>query len=324
MDKRLAGIQAVQTLSRLDRTRPLKKDTFVLGFVNDREEIREAFQAYYEGAVMGEEVDPARLYAVKGEFDAAGVYLQEEVERFCTVYFRPKQRQSVEDHRAMNAALDPAVSRFAALQREKEEEEELFRGKMQAFRNLYTFLSQIIPYQDSGLERLYVFLRHLAAKLPRRGRGPMYQFDDEVRLEYYRLQKISEGSISLKEDEAQPLDGPQEVGSDEVRENEVPLSQLIDLINERFGTDLTQADQLFFDQIVEAAVRDEDLRQTAAVNPENKFEFVFRGLFERLFVERMESNEEIFVRYMKDLPFRDVVSAWMAAEAYKRLRAGGN
>jgi len=270
---------------------------------------------------MGEEVDPARLYAVAGELDAAGIYLSGEVERFCAVYFKPKQRQSAQDHQAMNAALDPALSRFSALLREKEEEAELFRSKVQAFRNLYTFLSQIIPYQDSDLERLYVFLRHLAAKLPRRHRGPLYQFDDEVRLEYYRLQKISEGSISLKEGAAQPLDGPAEVGSGQARDEAVPLSQLIDLINERFGTNFTQADQLFFDQIVEVAVRDEDLRQAAAVNPEDKFELVFRGLLERLFVERMDQNEEIFVRYMNDVPFRDVVSAWMASEAYRRLRA---
>jgi type I restriction enzyme R subunit len=220
----------------------------------------------------------------------------------------------------MNAALDPAVSRFAALQEEREDEAELWRGKLQAFRNLYGFLSQIIPYQDSDLERLYVFLRHLAAKLPRRAGGPGYQFDDEVRLEYYRLQKIGEGSISLKEGEAQPLDGPKEVGSGLVRAEEVPLSQLIDLVNDRFGTDFNQADQLFFDQIVEAAVTDESLRQAAAVNPEDKFELVFRGLLERLFVERMDQNEEIFVRYMNDLPFRDVVSAWMASEAYRRLQ----
>jgi type I restriction enzyme R subunit len=322
VDKRLAGIQAVQTLSRLNRTHPLKEDTFVLDFVNDREEIREAFKVYYEGAEMGEEVDPARLYAIKGELDAAGVYLDEEVERFCAIYFKPKQRQSVQDHQAVNAALDPAVSRFAVLQREREEEAELWRGKVQAFRNLYSFLSQIIPYQDSDLERLYVFLRHLAAKLPRRARGPAYQFDDEVRLEYYRLQKISEGSISLKEGTAQPLDGPKEVGSGLAREEAVPLSQLIDLVNERFGTDFNQADQLFFDQIVAAAVTDEGLRLAAAVNPEDKFELVFRGLLERLFVERMDQNEEIFVRYMNDLPFRDVVSAWMASEAYRRLRAG--
>jgi type I restriction enzyme, R subunit len=320
VDKRLAGIQAVQTLSRLNRTHPLKEDTFVLDFVNDREEIREAFKMYYEGAEMGEEVDPARMYAIKGELDAAGIYLDEEVERFCAVYFKPKQRQSAQDHQAMNAALDPAVSRFSVLQREKEAEAELWRGNVQAFRNLYGFLSQVIPYQDSDLERLYVFLRHLAAKLPRRRSSAAYQFDDEVRLEYYRLQKISEGSISLDQGAAGLLHGPKEVGSGLVREEAVALSQLIDLVNERFGTDFNQADQLFFDQIVEAAVTDEGLRQAAAVNPEDKFELVFGNLLERLFVERMDQNEEIFVRYMNDGAFRQVVSAWMSSETYRRLR----
>src|SRR6266487_1121402 len=85
IDKRLAGIQAVQTLSRLNRTHPLKEDTFVLDFVNARAEIQEAFKQFYEGAVMGEEVDPDRLYAIKTELDSSGVYLPEEVERFCEV-----------------------------------------------------------------------------------------------------------------------------------------------------------------------------------------------------------------------------------------------
>lgn len=321
VNKRLAGIQAVQTLSRLNRIHPLKEDTFVLDFVNDRNEIREAFKTYYEGAEMGEEVDPARMYVIKSELDASGIYLHEEVDRFCAVYFKPKQRQSAQDHQAMNTALDPAVSRFAALQKEHEEDAELWRGKVQAFRNLYNFLSQIIPYQDSDLERLYVFLRHLAAKLPRRKDGSAYQFDDEVWLEYYRLQKISEGSISLGAGKGQPLDGPTEVGSGLAREEKVPLSQLIDIVNERFGTDFNQADQLFFDQIVEAAVTDDGLRQAAAVNPEDKFELVFRNMLEQLFVERMDQNEEIFVRYMNNQSFRQVVSNWMALEAYRKLRA---
>jgi type I restriction enzyme R subunit len=320
VDKRLAGIQAVQTLSRLNRTHPLKEDTFVLDFVNDREEIREAFKVYYEGAEMGEEVDPARMYAIKGELDGSSIYLDEEVERFCAVYFKPEQRQSAQDHQAMNAALDLAVSRFTVRLRDDEEMAEHWRGKVQAFRNLYAFLSQVIPYQDSDLERLYVFLRHLSAKLPRRRGGPAYQFDDDVRLEYYRLQKISEGSISLQEGQARPLAGPKDVGSGLVRTEEVPLSQLINLVNERFGTHFSPADQLFFDQIVEAAVTDDRLRQAATVNPEDKFELVFRGLLERLFVDRMDQNEEIFVRYMNDLPFRDLVT-WMASEAYRRFRA---
>ena len=320
VDKRLAGIQAVQTLSRLNRTRPFKEDTFVLDFVNDRAEIRETFKVYYEGAEMGEEADPAQMYAVKAELDASGIYLDDEVDTFCAVYFKPKRRQSAQDHQAMNAALDPAVSRFTVLQKDEEAEAELWRSKVQAFRNLYDFLSQIIPYQDSDLERLYVFLRHLAAKLPRRRGGRAYRFNDEVRLEYYRLQKISEGSISLHKGEAGPLDGPTEVGTGLAREEAVPLSQLIDVVNERFGTDFNQADQLFFDQIVEAAMSDNGLRQAAAVNPEDKFELVFRNLLEQFFVERMDQNEEIFIRYMNDSSFQRIVGGRMASEAYRRLR----
>jgi type I restriction enzyme R subunit len=319
VDKRLAGIQAVQTLSRLNRIHPLKEDTFVLDFVNDREEIREAFKTYYEGAEMGEEVDPAHMYQLKGELDASGVYLTEEVIRFCDVYFKPKQHQSAMDHQAMNAALDPAVSRFTVRQRDDESEAELWRGKVQSFRNLYGFLSQVIPYQDSDLERLYVFLRHLAAKLPRRKSGPTYQFDDEVRLEYYRLQKISEGSISLSDGYARALDGPTEVGTGAVREGAIALSQLIDDLNQRFGTDFNQADQLFFDQLTETAVGDERLQQAAKVNPEDKFSLVFTNLLEALMLERMDQNEAIVARYMGDPQFQRQVAARLARDAYHRL-----
>jgi len=321
VDRRLAGIQAVQSLSRLNRTHPLKEDTFVLDFVNDREEIQEAFKAYYEGAEMGEEVDPARMYQLKAELDASGVYLPEELERFCLIYFKPKQRQSVSDHQAMNAALDPAVSRFSARQKEDENEAELWRGDLYSFRNLYAFLSQVIPYQDTDLEKLYVFLRHLGAKLPRRRSGPAYQFDDDVRLEYYRLQKISEGSIDLKEGQGRPLDGPSEVGSGQLREEHLALSQLITILSERFGTDFNQADQLFFDQIVEVAIADESLKQAAVVNLSDKFELVFKNLLETLFVERMDQNEDIFVRCMNDAAFQKLVTGWLSSEAYKRLRS---
>ena len=319
VDKRLAGLQAVQTLSRLNRTHPFKEDTFVLDFVNDRLEIQEAFKTYYEGALMGEEVEPARMYELKTELDASGIYLAEEVQRFCEIYFKPKLRQSAGDHKAMNAALDPAVDRFQALQEENEDEAELWRGKLFAFRNLYGFLSQIIPYQDTDLERLYTFLRHLASKLPKRRGGPRYNFDDEVKLEYYRLQKISEGSISLKEGQAKPLDGPQEVGSGLLHEEAVALSRLIDLVNDRFGTDFTEADQLFFDQIVEAAMTDANLRQAAKVNPEDKFSLVFNNLLETLFIERMDQNEEIFARYMNDPAFQNIIAHHLATEVYRRL-----
>jgi type I restriction enzyme R subunit len=320
VDRRLAGIQAVQTLSRLNRIHPLKEDTFVLDFVNDRDEIREAFKTYFEGAEIGEEVDPARMYEIKSVLDADGVYEVADVERFSAVYFKPRQRQSPNDHQLMNAALDPCVARFKELQQEKPDEAELWGGKLLAFCSLYGFLSQIIPYQDSDLERLYVFLRHLATKLPKRDVGPSYQFDDEVRLEYYRLQKISEGSISLSDGQANRLNGPSEVGTGVLHEQAVLLSRLIDVVNDRFGTDFNQADQLFFDQIVETAISDAALKQAAAVNPEDKFELVFKNLLETLFVERMDQNEEIFARFMNDKSFQKIVTSWLSSEAYRKLR----
>jgi type I restriction enzyme, R subunit len=317
VDKRIAGIQAVQTLSRLNRTHPLKEDTFVLDFVNDRSEIQAAFKQFYEGATMGKEVDPQRLYELKGELDASGIYLPEEVQRFCQVYFKSKERQSPGDHKEMNAALDPAVDRFYALREQNEDEAELWRGQLQSFRNLYAFLSQIIPYQDSDLERLFTFLRHLSSKLPKRRAGPQYNFDDNVRLEYYRLQKISEGSISLHQGVAKPLDGPSEVGSGLLREDAVALSRLINLLNERFGTDFNQADQLFFDQIAEIAVADERLQQAAKVNPRDKFALVF---LETLMLERMDQNEAIVARFMNDPEFQRAIAARLALEAYDRLQ----
>jgi type I restriction enzyme, R subunit len=240
--------------------------------------------------------------------------------RFSAIYFKPRQRQSANDHQLMNAVLDPCVVRFKKLQQEKLDEAELWRGRMLAFCSLYAFLSQITPYQDSDLERSYVFLRHLATKLPKRGAGPSYQFDDQVRLEYYRLQKISEGSISLSDGQANRLDGPSEVGSGILHEEAVRLSRLVDIINDRFGTDFNQADQLFFDQIVEVAISDVALKQAAAINPEDKFELVFKNLLETLFVERMDQNEELFARFMNNKPFQKIVTAGLSSEAYRRLR----
>lgn len=319
VDKRLAGIQAVQTLSRLNRIHPLKEETFVLDFVNKPEDIQEAFKVYFDGATMGEEVDPDRLYEIKSELDESGIYLNEEITAFCEVFFAPKPRQSPSDHKTMNAQLDKAVDRFKDLQENEEEEAELWRGKLQAFRNLYAFLSQVIPYQDSDLEKLYIYLKHLALKLPKRKSGPGYQFDDEVQLEYYRLQKISEGSISLNEGYAKPLDGPTEVGSGKVHDENIPLSRLIDIINERFGEDLNEADQLFFDQIAEAAAQVNSIKLAAEANPIDKFQLVFGQVLESLFIERMDLNEDLFARYMNDPEFKDLVSQWLGQQVYARI-----
>lgn len=317
VDKKLAGIQAVQTLSRLNRMAPGKEDTFVLDFRNKPEEIFEAFKPYYGETPYEELTDPQHLYRLQHQIEELQLIYTDEVNDYCALYFAGKRKESVHDQAKMNGILDLAVERFKQL----DEEEQLeCKGLLVNFRNLYGFLSQVMPYQDSELERLYTYLRFLLAKLPRDASGPGYQVDDDVSLEYYRLQKISEGSIDLTQGEATALKGPSDVGTGRPGDEEVPLSELVKALNERFGTNFTEADQLFFDQIEAEAIANEDLEKAVNANSLEDFGYVFRKAFEGLVIDRMEGNEEIFTRLMADGDFRDLASEHLLRKVYRALR----
>lgn len=316
VDRTLTGLQAVQTLSRLNRTCAGKEDTFVLDFRNKPEEIFKAFKPYYEDTPTEPLTDPQHLYRLQHDIEEAGLVHTEEVQAFCAVYFKPRRKSSVTDHEQMNAVLDRAVQRYRALAAEQQDE---LKAQLVNFRNLYGFLSQVIPYQDSDLEQLYTYLRFLLTKLPRRDGGAPLQVEDEVELEYYRLQKIGEQRIDLSQGEAKPLKGPGDVGTGQ-QEQMVRLSELIDILNERFGTDFTQADQLFFDQIQEEAAENEALRKAAASNSKEDFRSVFEKAFEGLVIDRMEGNEDIFGRLMADGEFRRLAVEHLLSKVYTQLK----
>ena len=245
--KRLAGVQAVQTLSRLNRVVPGKSRTFVLDFANEEGDIYKAFKPYYETTPVGKNADPHRLSELQHRLLEWAIFTPADVTAFAKVWYRPKRQHSVRDHREMNAVLDAVVQRFNDREEEKREE---FRGQLTAYRNLYAFLSQIIPYQDPELEQLYSFVRNLLSKLPPPGDGRAFVLDNEVALQFFRFQQMSpQGSIDLSIGEADPLKGPTDVGTAHLKVQEVALSSLIDRLNERFGTNFTEADKLFFDQI---------------------------------------------------------------------------
>ena len=317
VDKRLAGIQAVQTLSRLNRTHPGKEDTFVLDFVNEPEEILKAFQPYYEQTIIGERAQPKQLYELQAKLDGHQVYYKAEVEEFCKVFYKPRQNQTPADHARMNACIDPDVNRYNGLEEEVREE---FRKTLVAFRNLYSFMSQVIPFQDSDLEKLYSYVRFLLTKLPRDNRGPIYNFDDDVALKFYRLQKIGEGSFVMEPGARYEVSGPTSVGTGVARGDEIELSKLIDILNERFGTEFKPGDQLFFESIREDAVADSSLRQAALANTMENFGYVFRKALEGLFIDRMEQNEEITAKFMNEDQFREAVSQHLLKEVYEKIR----
>ena len=318
VDKRLAGIQAVQTLSRLNRTHPGKEDTFVLDFVNEPEEILAAFQPYYARTLIGERAEARQLYELQAKLGARQVYHAAEVEEFCRVFYKPTRNQTPADHARMNACIDPAVTRYNQLD---DEDRETFRKDLVAYRNLYAFMSQVIPFQDSDLEKLYSYIRFLLTKLPRGDQGPAYRFDDEVALKYYRVQKISEGSIHLEAGKGGEVAGPTAVGTGIARGEQIELSKLIDILNERFGTDFKPGDQLFLDSIREDAVADAGIRQAAMANTMENFGYVFLKALEGLFIDRMEQNEDITARFINDKDFQDVVGKHLLRTVYEQIRS---
>jgi type I restriction enzyme, R subunit len=317
VDKRLSGIQAVQTLSRLNRKHSGKENTFVLDFVNEPDEILKAFQPYYERTLIGERAEPQQLYELQAKLDGHQVYYKAEVEEFCRVFYKPKPNQTTVDHARMNACIDPAVERYNDLDEDIRGE---FRKTLVAYRNLYSFMSQIIPFQDTDLEKLYSYIRFLLPKLPKGDRGPVYSFDDDVTLKYYRLQKIGEGSIVMEPGARYEVSGPTSVGTGVARGDEIELSKLIDILNERFGTNFRPGDQLFFESIREDAVSDSNLRQAALANTMENFGYVFYKALEGLFIDRMDQNEEITAKFMNEDQFREAVSKHFLKEVYEEIR----
>lgn len=318
--KKLAGVQAVQTLSRLNRTAPGKTRTFVLDFVNEEGDIFAAFKPYYEATPVGENADPQQLNGLQHKILEAGIVTPDDVAAFAEVWYRRRRDHTKSDHGTMNAILDRMVERFKELD---EDAREQYRGILTAFRNLYGFLSQVIPYQDSDLEKLYSLVRNLLTKLPQ-DEEDRFELDDEVTLKYFRLRQIGDGSIDLSDGEAEPLKGPTDVGTARTKDEEVELSSLVEKLNERFGTDFTEADQLFFDQVTSTAENKERVAEAAMANTFENFSSYFERVLEELFIERMDGNEDIFNRVMSDTSFRGAAHEHIARQVWERIRKKHN
>jgi type I restriction enzyme R subunit len=316
VDKKLSGIKAVQTLSRLNRTHPGKLDTFVLDFSNDPEDIQKAFQPFYEKTTVEETTSPNLVYDLKNKLDGYQIYWDSEIDALNEVFFRPRQTSSSQS--MLNRFIDPAIERFKT---KPEEEQEEFKSTLTSYIRTYSFITQIAPFQDVGLHKLYVYGQFMLRKLPRRVDGGSISLEDDIALEYYKMEKKSEGSISLQMGEESPLKGVTHGGTGRGGEESLSsLSEIIQTLNNRFGTEFSQADQLFFEQIEEEMVQDDDLYQQGKSNTMENFEFVFNEKFFDKIIDRMELNQEIFARIMDDAKFQETVKSHLLKSVYERIR----
>jgi type I restriction enzyme R subunit len=317
VDKKLSGVAAVQTLSRLNRIHPGKEDTFVLDLVNDAETIRQAFQPYYEATTVSETSDPHHLYDLQDTLDGMQLYLWSEVEALGRAFYAPRAAGKPADISQLYTYLDPARDRFRALPGDRQEE---CRRILRAYVRLYAFVSHVMPFTDTDLEKLYTFGRFLLLVLPGPAEGNAPHLDEEVQLTYYRLQKLSEGAIGLIKGGEEVVYGPTDVGQSRQEQAPAPLSTIIELLNTRFGTDFKPEDQLTIDQFMADARADAEIRKRAQANTFDNFALALRQPMTGLIIDRMERDEKLVTRYLNDPEFQEVLFGFMAQCIYNTVR----
>lgn len=327
VDKRLSGVKAVQTLSRLNRMHAGKEDTFVLDFANDTEDILSSFQPYYELTSIKENSDPNHLYDLKSQIDSSQIVWETEVDNFCNVFFKSTKSLSVSEQAKLNAYVDPAVERFKALPKESSKDnvvgteitQEDLKNTLQVFNRTYSFLTQIMPFSDIDLEKLFTYTKFLIKKLPRTNENDKFKLGDEVSLEYYRLQKIAENDIALENQSVYELEGGGAAGIRMSKDEEAALSEIINVLNKKFNTEFNDADKLFFDQIEAELILDTKLGEQAKNNSIENFKFGFEDLFFDKLIGRMEQNQDIFAKMMDDKEFGGIVKNYMLKKVYNKL-----
>ena len=316
VDRVLTGLAAVQTLSRLNRIHPEKIDTFILDFRNEAEDIATAFEPWY-GKTVSIPTDPNLLWDTRRALNAFDVLREEEIAAVVEILVT---LVDAADHGKVYAGLDPAVDRSHALDEDKRL---AFRDALNRFVSIYAFLSQVVLFNETEMERDYLYCRALATCL--RGRDSIERLDlgSEVELTHLRTQETFSGSVSLTAEQGELTTFPGE-GKGPQHEPEIePLSQIVQMLNERFGMELGEADQLLFDQYEREWVDDPELAAQARENTKENFALVFERKFIDTIVQRMDSNEEIFKRILDDEDFRATLADFYLARVYGRLRDTG-
>ena len=312
VDKKLGGVNAVQTLSRLNRTHPGKPGTMVLDFANEAEEIKKAFEPYYETTLLSEETDPNLLYEVQGRLVDFGVFQTSDVERFARLYFEPKTTQD-----RLYKALEPARQRFVDLDPEEGRD---FRGHLVDYIRLYAFLSQVLTFADVDLEKLYVFARHLRRLLPTDDTELPREVQQNIDMESFRIQRTSRGAIKL-ERQSGALDPagskPRGGGPDEELE---ALSRIIEALNERFGLNLGPEHRVTLEQIRAALHKDAGLDASARVNTRENVRLTFDPKVEDKIQEIVDTNFDLYKRITDDPDFGRALKNYLFDDYIQRHR----
>jgi len=312
VDKKLAGVHAVQTLSRLNRIHPYKTETMVLDFINHVEDLEIAFAPYYEATFLSQATDPNKLYDLQDELEAFDLYTTEQVAEIAELYLRKGEKAA-----KLQPLLRVVVDKYNYIA--DIEERIRFKHRLQSYINAYAFLSQVITFKDADLERLYLFSRLLQRALPPEKQRERFAVHDLVDLESYRIQQTYSGKINLPHKDGQ-IDPLTDLEINDLSDPEkAALSQIIQDINERFGTEFSESDRVFFAELKARLIANESLQSSAKNNPPESVRLLYDALFESVLQTMIESNFVMFKRINDDEAFGKVIRKKVFELVYKEL-----
>ncbi|MEO5876214.1 MAG: DEAD/DEAH box helicase family protein [Streptosporangiaceae bacterium] len=323
--KPLAGVAAVQTLSRLNRTHPLKaqEDLFVLDFANKAEDILAEFQRFYE-TTIAEPTDPNLLLDKEREILAYRLLVESEMQRFIDAFYAAKakaanERDLLKSHARLYHWVQPAVDRFTDLISKEPDKAEDFRSALRDFIRAYGFLSQVIGYQDPGLERLYEYGRFLLNKLPPRAHEASVDVG-EIEPSHLRVEKTGDHRLGLKADGDQEVSGLLDGAGGVADPEEQTLAELIESVNEEYGAGLSTSDKIIVGQFALDIADDPQLAAIALNNDQAVFDEEVEKDADRIMIDQAESNDALLGRYFEDETVNRLFKQVAKRQAYNMIR----
>ena len=308
VDKRLDGLQCVQSLSRLNRVATGKTDTLVLDFVNEPDQVQEAFQGYYQTTALAEETDPNRLYDLQSQLDGFDLYDEDVIDQFCRIFY-----DSTRPDELLQGILDCVVEKWSDLEMNEREE---FRSTTQSYIRLYGYISQLVTFIDVALEKMYIFGRSLNKKLPKRDHPAPHDLLASVDLDSFRVNRTHDSlqlSLEAEDSEVEGIGS----GAPTIRDPEQDfLSNIVQALNDVYQTDFTTEDKVDIETIHRKVHGNEELRQVVdGDNTETNKRYKFDQVIDEILLDFVNSKLELYTKLSKP-----EVNADLKRELYQAYR----
>lgn len=318
VDRKLNGLQAVQTLSRLNRMHPLKARTFVLDFQNTIEDIRDAFKPWFETTELEERTNPNQVFDLRSRILQSGFVTEEEIEGYAARFFRPKL--AARDRLLLEGFVRPAVERFETAE---ESEQETFRQLLNSYRRFYGFVAQVFPVRDERLEKLYAYVDMLAKMLPGRERPAEVEITSEmIRLVQSAIEESEQGSATPETGDGRALPPISEFGDSGYTEDERrTLSEIIAAFNDRHGTDFSEGPFLRYQRCHEEVLADPDKVEMIRNNSRDVVDRQYKKWFKRAMIQMYKEDKDVQDIMMQDAAVQDQIIGFYLDRAVRQVHS---